>query len=310
MLPSTSLRRWSGVLLLVLLAACAPQNPVRSVIDCDMKIVATMPLEVQDRLLVVPVGINGNWVRLVVDTGAERTTIAESVANRLGLPRNARYTTRALGVGGATTTTDVAVDRLVLGGVHFPLQRIAVGTFRLQTSHGLNADGLLGADVLLAFDMDIDVPAGKLTLYHARRCPDGRPPWPEPAVEITGIRSRKDRLLVPFELDGAGGMAILDTGAQRNVLGPDMARRLGLNSQGMVADPTLRQHGIGPAEVVAHVHRFEQLRIGPVVQQPAVLTVMDTEAGMGDALIGEEFLFGRRVWLSFRNRQIYVSGGR
>ena len=56
----------------------------------------------------------------------------------------------------------MTIDRLVLGGVHFPIDRIAVGSFRLQTARGLSADGLLGADILLAFDMDIDVPEGKL----------------------------------------------------------------------------------------------------------------------------------------------------
>ncbi len=37
--------------------------------------------------------------------------------------------------------------------------------FKLRNERGLDADGLLGADVLLAFDLDIDVPGGQLTLY-------------------------------------------------------------------------------------------------------------------------------------------------
>jgi hypothetical protein len=102
-------------------------------------------------------------------------------------------------------------------------------------------------------------------------------------------------------------MAILDTGAQRDILGVDMARRLGLTSQTMAGDPLIRHRGIGPTEIVAHLHTFNLLRVGPVVQQSPRMTVMDTEAGMGDALLGEEFLRGRRVWMSFRNRQIFVS---
>jgi predicted aspartyl protease len=299
-----SFRRMPVVLLLVLLARCAAPDPV----DCDLRVVAKMPLEVQDHLLIVPAAINGQWVHLIVDTGAERTTLSAAAAENLGLRHDDRFTRHVTGVGGGTTTADEAIDRLVLGGVHFPLGRLAVGNFRLQSERGLNADGLLGADILLAFDMDIDVPGNTLTLYHARQCPDGRPPWQQQAIEIPGVRARKDRLLVPFVLDGVDGTAILDTGAQGNVLGPAMASRLGLNSQTMAGDRTIRQHGIGPAEVTAHVHRFNQLRIGPVTRQPAVLAVMDTEAGTGDALIGEDFLFGRRVWLAFKGRQIFVSG--
>ncbi len=101
-----------------------------------------MPLKVQDHLLVVPAGINGKWVHLVVDSGAERTTLSDAAAERLGLPHDPRYRTRSLGIGGRTVTTDADLDRLVLGGVHFPVERVAVGTFKLQNERGLNADGL------------------------------------------------------------------------------------------------------------------------------------------------------------------------
>jgi predicted aspartyl protease len=295
-------RRVLCLLMLMLLARCAAPGA-----GCNLTMIAQMPLEVQDHLLVVPAGINGRWVNLVVDSGAERTTIAKTAAERLGLPEDSRYRTRSLGIGGQTITSDVILDRLVLGGVRFPVERIAVGTFTLQSPHGLNADGLLGADILLAFDIDIDVAAGTLTLYRARQCSESGPPWQEPADEITGIQTRKDRLLLPIELDGHTGMAILDTGAGRNVIGLDMARRMGLNEQTMAADVKIRHRGVGPAEAIGFLHRFKQLRIGPTVQAAPLIAVQLSEAGIGDALIGESFLQGRRVWLSFRNRQVFVS---
>jgi predicted aspartyl protease len=296
------LLRVLGLVLLILLAHCAAPP-----IDCTLTKVAQMPLDVQDHLLVVPTGINGHWVRLVVDSGAERTTISSAVAERLGLPHDSRYQTRSLGIGGQSMNADVRIDRLVLGGVRFPVDRLAAGQFDLHSKGGLDADGLLGADILLAFDMDIDVPGGSLTLYRSRLCPEAAPPWQEPAVEIIGVRARKDRLLLPFELDGVSGMAILDTGAGQNLIGLDMARRLGLDGITMANDRTIRQHGVGPGEAVGYLHRFRQLRIGPVVQTAPLLAVHLSEAGLGDALIGEPFLRGRRVWLSFRNRQVFVS---
>jgi predicted aspartyl protease len=298
------LRRSLCLLLLVFLARCdaTPQ------IDCNLTMVAQMPLEVQDHLLVVPVGINGKWVHLVVDSGAERTTISDAAAIRLGLPHDPRYVNRSLGIGGATTTTDVTIDRFVLGGAHLsPVTRIAVGTFNLQNVRGLHADGLLGADILLAFDMDIDVPGNQLTLYRRRLCPNARPPWPEPALEITGVKGRRTRLMLPFELDNVPGTAILDTGAQGNVLGVDMARRVGLNDQTMNKDPLIHQHGVGPGETISHLHQFRLLRIGPVAEEAPRFAVVQSDFGFGDALIGETFLQGRRVWLSFDPLQIFVS---
>jgi predicted aspartyl protease len=291
------------LLSLALLAGCNPAPTI----NCDLTLVAQMPLEVQDHLLVVPVGINGKWISLVVDSGAERTTISEAAADRLGLPHDNRYVTHAMGIGGGTTTTDVTIDRLVMGGVHFPLNRVAVSPFKLQTAGGLSAEGLLGADILLAFDMDIDVPDGKLTLYRSRVCPNIRPPWQDPAIEITGVRTQKDRLLLPIELDNVSGMAILDTGAQGNVIGVDMARRMGLDQETLSRDRPIRQHGVGPGETISRLHQFKLLRIGPVVEESPKITVLPSGLGVGDALIGEQFLQGRRVWMSFRNRQVFVS---
>ena len=291
------------LLLALLVAGC--QAPSEA--TCELTTVAQMPLRVQNHLLVVPAGINGKMVHLVVDSGAERTTISEAAAQRLGLPHDPRYVNRSLGVGGMTTTTDVNIERLVLGGVHFPINRVAVGSFNLQTAEGLKADGLLGADILLAFDMDIDVPSGKITLYRRRVCLDMRPPWDDPAIEIVGVKARKDRLLVPFELDNVAGLAILDTGAQGNVIGVDMAHRMGLNETSLAQDPAVRQHGSGPQETISRLHQFSLLRIGPVIEQSPRIAVLPSDFGIGDALVGEQFLQGRRVWLSFGNRQIFVS---
>ena len=298
----TLLCRVFGLVLLIFLARCAAP----AAIDCKLSMVAQMPLQVEDRLLVVPAGIDGKWVHLVVDSGAERTTISEAAAERLGLPKDARYINHSMGIGGATTTTDATIDRLVLGGVHFPVNRVAVGNFNLRNQPGLAADGLLGADILLAFDLDIDVPGGKLTLYRSRVCPNAQPPWHEPPIEITGVRARKDRLLLPIDLDYAAGMAILDTGAQANVLGVAMARRMGLTDQAMAGDPPVRNTGTGGVSI-SRLHRFGLLRIGPVAEESPEIVVLPSDFGVGDALIGEEFLQGRRVWISFRNRQVFVS---
>jgi predicted aspartyl protease len=113
-------------------------------------------------------------------------------------------------------------------------------------------------------------------------------------------------LLVPFELDGAEGMALLDTGAQRNILGVAMARRLGLSERMLASDPAVRNAGTGGV-IMSRRHIFNHLRVGPVVEALPEMAVLQSDYGIGDALLGEQFLRGRRVWLSFRNRRIFVS---
>jgi predicted aspartyl protease len=287
-------------LLLLLVSACAP-----NLINCDVVVVATMPLEVRNRLLVVPAGIGGKWVTLLVDTGAERTVLSGDAVARLGLERDQKTVTRSTGVGGVFTANDAIIPGLVLGGVRFPVTRVSVGQFRFGP--GLTADGLLGSDVLLAFDLDIDVPGRTLTLYRPRQCPDDTPPWHEPFARVTGVKALRDRLLIPLDLDNVEGMGILDTGAQATTIGVRMAHRLGLTPEVLSSDPIVQHHGAGPGSQEARLHRFGLLQIGPAAAVDPILSVLPVDAGVGDALVGEDFIDGRRIWLSFSSRDVFIA---
>lgn len=286
------------VALCLLLAACG-----QPVTDCDLVRITRMPLQHNQLLLTVPVGINGQWVSMLVDTGAERSLITEDTAARLKLPRDPRFMTRAGGVGGVTQSADAPIDSFVLGGVDFPIRRLPVN----RLGPGIPFDGLLGADILLAFDLDIDVEGGLLSLYRVRRCPVADPPWKEHAVPIPGITARRDRLMVPIEVDGVEGVALLDTGAQTSALGASLARRLGLTEQTLAGSPAAAIRGVGPGTMQARIHRFRHLRVGPVVGTNVALPVLPIDIGFGDALIGQDFLRGRRVWVSFPTRRLFIS---
>ena len=188
------------------------------------------------------------------------------------------------------------------------LTRVSIGQF--QFGPGLAADGLLGSDILLAFDLDLDVPRRTLTLYRPRQCPDVQPPWDEPYARVAGVKALRDRLLIPIELDGVRGMGILDTGAQATTIGLRMAERLGLTPAAMSEDPIVQHHGAGPGSQAARLHRFSLLQIGPAVASQPVLSVLPVDAGVGDALVGEDFINGRRIWLSFSNREVFIATSR
>jgi hypothetical protein len=144
-------------------------------------------------------------------------------------------------------------------------------------------------------------------LYRPRLCPDVEPPWKEPFARVPGVSARRDRLLMPVELDGVQGMGILDTGAQATTIGQQMADRLGLTPQAMAGDPVVQLHGLGPGPREARRHRFGLLRIGPAAESEPVLTVLPADTGIGDAVVGEDFIDGRRIWLSFATREVFIA---
>jgi predicted aspartyl protease len=299
------------MLLLLGVAGCAtdPYGPNAAGI-CPLIRVAEMPLTLQQNLMLVDGSINGQPVRLLVDTGAERTLLTEDAVKRLQLPRDTQHVTRTVGIGGPSMGWDASLPHgLVLGGTDLPVDRVTVGQFSITHVGGdAGVDGLLGADILLAFDVDLNLPAHRLTMYRARReCPDAPPPWSAPYLAITGITTHRDRLMLPFVLDGVNGLAVLDTGAQLSSISGAMAEKLGLTDNGASEDATITAHGAAPQAIRVRVHRFHELRVGPAVATAPLLPVVPMTFDMGDALIGADFLRGRRVWLSFSTHRVLVT---
>ncbi len=297
------LRRALAPLLLLAVALCGCASQDR----CALVQLAQAKLQTGNRLMVVTAGINGQWVRMLVDTGAERTLLTETAVKRLGLGRDL-HQTRSIGIGGMSASWDASVPGIVLGETRFPLERVAVGRFEITTSFEQPIDGLLGADILLAFDLDIDQPAGQLTLYRVRRCPDARPPWPGPAMEIADVNTRRDRMLVPITVDGASGMAVLDTGAQLSAVSLDLAQRAGVSRERLAADPQITLHGAAPQSTRVSFHRFHALHLGPEQISSPRLAVVPNFGGLGDGVIGGDFIRGRRIWLSFATGRLFVAG--
>ncbi len=78
----------------------------------------------------------------------------------------------------------------------------------------------------------------------------------------------------------------------------------------MANDPIVRHHGAGPGSQESRLHRFGLLRIGPAVARQPLLSVLPVDAGVGDALIGEDFIDGRRLWMSFTSREVFIASSK
>jgi len=137
-----------------------------------------------------------------------------------------------------------------------------------------------------------------------RRCADAVPPWP--AVAVDGIGARRDRMLVPFSVDGTKGMALLDTGAQASAVATQMAERAGVSHQALAADPVIILHGASPQPARVPIHQFHTMRIGPDQIVDPRLAVIPQVGGLGDGLLGADFIRGRRIWLSFATGRLFI----
>jgi len=315
--------RVGALLGLLVLAGCQPAvNAMYGVGDCKLEKLGETPVETHSRLVLVPVGIDGRTVRLVIDTGTERTLLTADAASRLRLDTDMEHGTRSWGVGGPTAFFDAKVDNFELAGLELPVHSVGVGDLDVTPLQG-GADGVLGTDVLRWFTVDLDAPDGRMTLYRGEPCWLKAPPWPEAATALEGVRVNRyslqypRRLLLPIEVDGVKAMAVLDTGSQSSAVTQAFADRLGVSQTALKSDPAILVSGAGPDSVKAPLHRFHSLRVGAWVATDPVLPVLDLPHEveqrpeitdrLWQGLIGQDFLHGHRLWFSLAGWQVFIS---
>ena len=109
--------------------------------------------------LIVEAAINGVALRLLVDTGAERTLLTHAALARVGIDVSGGTPVQIRGVTGDAAATLVSVPRLDVAGA-----RIGPLSVIVHTIAGQNVDGLLGRDVLDGFTVTVGAAARRATL--------------------------------------------------------------------------------------------------------------------------------------------------
>ena len=275
---------------------------------------ASVPLVVVDRAITVAVEVNGIAATFVLDTGAQRSVVSEAAVRRIGLARDAWIGTTMSGVGGIESRPNADPRSLTLGGV--PLVRrtlthdnsLTVGVIPRTRVGTLLIDGMLGRDFLSLFDLDLDVPGRRLTLYRVHDCAGRFLPWNGGYAAIPLTLEAENALVVPVAVDGTPLRAVLDSGASASLIGAPGLIRLGLRQASFAADPADEVSGLGPRLVTMHEHRFRSLRVGgESIERPLIWAAPIRLTPIVDMLLGADWLAGRRVWISFSTRQFFAA---
>jgi hypothetical protein len=296
---STALVAWLARLALLLLgfpaaAACVVSERGR------------VPVELAGGAILVAAEINGRPARLVLDTGAQRSVVTPEAVGRLGLALDEWVATTMRGVGGIERRRNALPRSFTLGGIRLERRTttrdtsLTVATLAL----GNGIDGLLGRDFLAPFDLALDLTARSLALFEVRDCAGAFLPWTAPYTALTVQNPTDSALSVLVELDGVKLRALLDTGASATLLAAPGMARLGLS----LGAADRRITGLGGRSVGAEARRFRILLVGPdVIEAPTLLVAPIRVVPVSDMLLGADWLAGRRVWISFATKQVFVA---
>ena len=257
---------------------------------------------------IVTLFANGTPVTLLLDTGAETTVLTPTAAGRVGAQRPVVEFQRQLrSLGGSLDTSEVELRSFTVGGVAIPWRRVRVAPVNVPAVFAGPLDGVVGADTLSSFDVDLDLPHYRMILYQRQACPDTKPAWAEPYTRITAGRSKGDHLFFPVQLDGRMIDAFVDTGAQLTVLSTRVAQALGVSVAALARDRPMTTRGAASEQLSAHLHRFSQLEIGGEILRNPEVIVADVRLSDADLVLGIDFLRSRRIWLSYASQQIFLS---
>ena len=299
------------LLLLWLCPLCLHPSIVRAACVTDSQ--AAIPLRVIGGAIIAPVEVNGQPASFILDTGAERSVVTQAAVTRLGIARDEWVGTTMRGVGGIERRPNANPRSLSLGGV--PLVRhtlnqdtsLTVGVLPRTRAGDLVIDGLLGRDFLSRFDLDLDVPGRGLTLYRVTGCSGRFLPWNAEYAAVPIVMPAAQAIIVPVVLDGQVLRALLDTGASASMVAAPGIFRLGLTPDALAGDPADQISGLGPRMLTVHRHRFRSMQVGGQIINDPDLWVEPVRIGpIVDMLLGADWLAGRRVWISFATRQLFV----
>lgn len=213
------------------------------------------------------------------------------------------------GIGGIERRSVADAESVVLGGIALRQRDsrreaiLAVATLAAQRVGGRLIDGLLGRDLLDAFDVEIDPAEATLSLWRVRNC-DGRfLPWIGSYDAIPTLRAYGEALVISVEANGVALRALPDTGAtQTLLLAPGMVR-LGLSA----ARGESTASGIGGRSRPIFPLLLSTLRVGRETQRdvPALGSALRVQP-IVDMLLGADWFTAHRVWLSYTTRQVFV----
>jgi predicted aspartyl protease len=246
-------------------------------------------------LLTVDVLLNNRGpYRFVVDTGADRTVIADRVVRDLALPGGG--VVRVQGIVRNMDTETARIDSLRAG----PVRREGL-TLPVLPYEQLQVDGYLGLDILDGYRVSFDFRQGLLRLLDPRPVQALGPDMPR---EVPIRMSGSDGHLRSTDciVDGVHCVAFVDTGAEISVGNERLLQRLRENDKAFGLTQSIALTGVTGGVVDGNVVPIKVMRLGELKFEDSAIAIADLQVFHLWGLQDRPCLFIGMNWLRRFNR--------
>lgn len=254
----------------------------------------------------VMVAVNGYGpFPFLVDSATSHTILTPALRDRLKIPATSGPSFAVVTAAGSVQSHFHVVDEIATAGVI--VERVNAIVVDLPES--LGAMGILGADFLWNFTVDLDFPKRTITLY-----PEKTVIQPAGFRRIGGTLNSAGFIVVPGRADNVATSFVYDSGAVLTVANAALARQMmrhpkviARNIESKVLDAAMNR---GIAESI----NLRRLRLGPAnwLDQRVLVAHMRVfeQIGLDDTptiFIGDDVMGGRRVILDYGNAALYLA---
>jgi tetratricopeptide (TPR) repeat protein len=290
-----------------LLASALPWPGAALAAGCSIKVME-LPVRMIGSRAVATVGINGNEVPLIVDSGAFFSMLTPSAAAQMHLSLHPLpFGMRIEGLGGEAEAKVTTVDRLALFKGEIPGVDFVVG----GNEDVPGTMGLLGRNILMLTDTEYDLAHGMIRLVlPSDECEKSNMAYWAADRQVSelklfhGFRERTPAIRATVTINDKPVTALFDSGAT-TLMSLAAAHQAGLKDADMT--PNGKHYGVGTNSVQSWTARVEKVSFGGETIMHNELMVDDYAMLDNEMLVGIDFFLSHRIYVSKHQWKMYFT---
>jgi len=290
-------------------AADVPPVVPQTAAACNLGRIASLDMTMlPDGEIAVPVTVNEQDMKLIVDTGDIYSGIGEESANALHLKRGIAGQMFYF-LGNVPAYQYVEAHSFKLGPMSGSDLRLLVVPSQMLRP---NVDGLLGPNVMKGFDVEFDFAHAKFNIFSQDHCPHAVVYWTKGGYAQVPMHVDDSwHISVPVTLNGKSLTAVIDSGADRSTMSLEALKDIfGID----VKDPALKQKGTatinGTAKTAMYRYPFEALSLEGVTVHSPDIDIIPAEtygAHNPQLIIGINVLRQLRLYIAYKEQMLYAT---
>jgi tetratricopeptide (TPR) repeat protein len=281
---------------------------------CELQRYGELPVTMKGTRPLIAGTINGSPAMFLADSGAFFSTLFRESVERHQLKVGVSPV-KVRGVGGVadaglTKVKDFSLTGFLGGDTLKNVDFIVLG----NSATALDADGIIGQNIIGHADTEYDLANGYIRLFHAKNCSGASLAyWATGDTKVAEMKVEEVTPLAPHligsaKLNGKRVRIMFDTGAWRSILRLDAAARAGVKPEDEGVDAAGIGRGIGKRTTETWLARFDSLDLGGEVIKNARLRIGELRiADDADMLLGADFFLSHRIYVASKQKKIYFT---